>query len=372
MSGSAALAGARRRRAAPPPTAAPGSRPQTQPQSQTQLLAQQSSQLPVHAQNPFPMASNGLSQGLTGQMSGPIAYNPNLPLPPGIRGPASGVNVGQPQVPMSVPSMAGGPPPIMVLKGHDDKLKDHEGAINDVSNRLNHLNSRLDKLEEDFNQFFDGNGGEGEGQDTAVEGEGTASSNAGGMLDDQAYAELCSDLIDNRDFMSGIVDKIVNDTNLSEVIKQIEPVVVENRELRSLIHSQQEMLNHMSSLVYKLLNDNATVANAPTVITYVPPPRVSAATAAADNDGPTFSTLAPIVSAPVVSAPIISAPVVSSSSGVSDYEPSSYIEQQEQDLTQDQDQDQDQDQEHDEENSGTVKLEVTHNDVDAEHQGTDV
>lgn len=362
MSGSAALAGARRRRAAPPPTATAGTRPQTQPQSQTQLLAQ-SSQLPVHAQNPFPMASNGLSQGLTGQMGGPIAYNPNLPLPPGIRGPASGVNVGQQQqVPMSVPSMAGGPPPIMVLKGHDDKLKDHEGAINDVSNRLNHLNSRLDKLEEDFNQFFDGNGEEGEGQDTAVEGEG-AVPNAGGMLDDQAYAELCTDLIDNRDFMSGIVDKIVNDTNLSEVIKQIEPVVVENRELRSLIHSQQEMLNHMSSLVYKLLNDNATVANAPTVITYVPPPRVSAA--AADNDGPTFSTLAPVVSAPIVSAPVVSAPIVSSSGGVSDYEPSSYIE--EQNSTQDPTQDQ----EPDEENSGTVKLEVTHNDVD-EHQGTDV
>lgn len=281
---------------------------------------------------------------------GSIAYNPNLPLPPGIRGP---VNVGQP-VPLSVPSMAGGPPPIMVLKGHDDKLKDHEGAINDVSNRLNHLNSRLDKLEEDFNQFFDGNGEEGNGEEgtAALEGQSNA---GGGMLDDQAYAELCTDLIDNRDFMSGIVDKIVNDTNLSEVIKQIEPVVVENRELRSLIHSQQEMLNHMSSLLYKLLNDNATVANAPKVITYVPPPRASAA--AADNDGPTFSTLAPIVSAPIVSAPI-----VSSSNGVSDYEPSSYMDMDnEEQLTQDQDQ----------ENSGTVKLEVTHNDVE-EQQGTDV
>lgn len=359
MSGSAALAGARRRRAAPPPTAIAGTRPQTQPQSQTQLLAQSSSQLPVHAQNQFPMASNGLSQGLTGQMGGgSIAYNPNLPLPPGIRGP---VNVGQP-VPLSVPSMAGGPPPIMVLKGHDDKLKDHEGAINDVSNRLNHLNSRLDKLEEDFNQFFDG-------ENTALEGQEASSNAGGGMLDDQAYAELCTDLIDNRDFMSGIVDKIVNDTNLSEVIKQIEPVVVENRELRSLIHSQQEMLNHMSSLLYKLLNDNATVANVPKVITYVPPPRASAA---ADNDGPTFSTLAPIVSAPIVSAPI-----VSSSNGVSDYEPSSYIGNEEQEQAQEQAQEQEQAQnstqyqEPDEENSGTVKLEVTHNDAE-EYQGTDV
>ena len=63
-----------------------------------------------------------------------------------------------------------------------------------------------------------------------------------------------NDLINSRDFVQGIVDKIVNETNLSETILKIEPIIKENQELRSLIHSQQLMLNEMNTMVMRLLN----------------------------------------------------------------------------------------------------------------------
>jgi TolA-binding protein len=174
------------------------------------------------------------------------------------------------------------PPPIIILKGHDDKLKEHEGRINDVDNRVNHLNDRIDKLDYFISVqaqkgnvsmatptspstphpsvYQNANGvtfpvmpsvkedqvsNEGEGED---QGEG----------DDDVMNEVFEELINNRDFITGVVDKIVNDTNLSEVIKQIEPIIVENRELRSLINSQQELLNQMSTLVFKLMSNMDT------------------------------------------------------------------------------------------------------------------
>ena len=65
---------------------------------------------------------------------------------------------------------------------------------------------------------------------------------------------VMNDLINSRDFVQGIVDKIVNETNLSETILKVEPIIKENQELRSLIHSQQQMLNEMNTMVMRLLN----------------------------------------------------------------------------------------------------------------------
>jgi hypothetical protein len=65
-----------------------------------------------------------------------------------------------------------------------------------------------------------------------------------------------NDLINSRDFVQGIVDKIVNETNLSETIMKIEPIIKENQELRALILSQQNMLNEMNTMVMRLLNQS--------------------------------------------------------------------------------------------------------------------
>jgi hypothetical protein len=67
-----------------------------------------------------------------------------------------------------------------------------------------------------------------------------------------------SDLTNSREFVEGIVNKIVNETNLSEVIMKIEPLVKENQELRSLIYSQQQMMNEMNTMLLRLLNKEST------------------------------------------------------------------------------------------------------------------
>ena len=58
------------------------------------------------------------------------------------------------------------------------------------------------------------------------------------------------------------MSKIVNETNLSEVIMKIEPLVKENQELRSLIHSQQQMMNEMNTMLLRLLNGGGVGASA--------------------------------------------------------------------------------------------------------------
>ena len=66
--------------------------------------------------------------------------------------------------------------------------------------------------------------------------------------------EVIGDLLNSRDFMQGVVDKIMNETNLADVVFKIDPIIKENQELRSLLHSQQEMLNQMNIMLMKFLN----------------------------------------------------------------------------------------------------------------------
>jgi hypothetical protein len=51
-----------------------------------------------------------------------------------------------------------------------------------------------------------------------------------------------------------VVENIMRNTNLSELVNEIEPIKSENRELRSLVLSQQEMLNGMNALMFKIMN----------------------------------------------------------------------------------------------------------------------
>jgi hypothetical protein len=73
--------------------------------------------------------------------------------------------------------------------------------------------------------------------------------------------EVIGDLLNSRDFMQGVVDKIMNETNLADVVFKIDPIIKENQELRSLLHSQQEMLNQMNTMLLKFLNSQTQEAN---------------------------------------------------------------------------------------------------------------
>ena len=139
------------------------------------------------------------------------------------------------------------PPPIVILKSHDAKLEEHDNVIHDIIQQLDYLHSQqsssssansLPAIKEDNDK-----------------GETGADNDADEDEEQELLMEVVMrDLTNSRDFVEGIVDKIVNDTNLSDVIMKIEPLVKENQELRSLIHSQQQMMNEMNTMLLRLLN----------------------------------------------------------------------------------------------------------------------
>jgi len=158
------------------------------------------------------------------------------------------------------------PPPVVVLKSHDAKLEEHQYFIQDMMDQLDYLhseitNSKSSKKEESINDKKEV--ANGKAASVPVETEDNEEE------EEEEETELLmdvvmSDLMNNRDFVSGIVDKIVNETNLSEVIMKIEPIVKENQELRGLIHSQQQMMNEMNMMLFRLLNQQNSPATAPT------------------------------------------------------------------------------------------------------------
>ena len=145
------------------------------------------------------------------------------------------------------------PPPIVILKSHDAKLEEHDNVIQDIIHQLDYLLERVSS-----------NGGLPSIQEasTGTTAAAPADDAADDAADDEPEQELLmevvmNDLTNSREFVEGIVDKIVNDTNLSEVIMKIEPLVKENQELRSLIHSQQQMMNEMNTMLLRLLNSQS-------------------------------------------------------------------------------------------------------------------
>ena len=154
------------------------------------------------------------------------------------------------------------PPSIVILKSHDATLEEHNVVIQIIAKQVEDLQAalrdkhhQLESIKEDMvkkNDRANTSGQQvepGTGNDDDVQ------------ADDQEEAELLMDVVMNdltnsREFVEGIVDKIVNETNLSEVIMKIEPIVKENQELRSLIHSQQQMMNEMNMMLFRLLNEH--------------------------------------------------------------------------------------------------------------------
>jgi hypothetical protein len=134
------------------------------------------------------------------------------------------------------------PPPIVVLKSHDAKLEEHNQILHNILHKLDDLqssntdNTSVGVSHGDVDKPHADNAEEDEEE----------------LLMDV----VMNDLTNSREFVEGIVNKIVNETNLSEVIMKIEPLVKENQELRSLIHSQQQMMNEMNTMLLRLLNGN--------------------------------------------------------------------------------------------------------------------
>lgn len=126
------------------------------------------------------------------------------------------------------PSGAGLPPNVL-FKLHHDELLHMDAVLNEHSNRIQMLSNRLDK-------------GAGAGS-VSYNGDDTSSRN---------ITEYDS-LVNNTAFITKLLDNILTNTNLSDIINQIEPLQKENESLRALLNSQQTTLNELSGLVMKLL-----------------------------------------------------------------------------------------------------------------------
>ncbi len=80
--------------------------------------------------------------------------------------------------------------------------------------------------------------------------------------------QIKSEFMSDTEFVSGIVDNIMTNSNLSEIIEQIDTVQAENRELRDLLHAQQKTINEMNIMLLKLISQSLSlVAPAPVVQT---------------------------------------------------------------------------------------------------------
>ena len=132
-------------------------------------------------------------------------------------------------------------PPIIILRNHDKQLLQLEGQHNDIANQFAHLTSRVNHLEGGV--MVSSNSGQDQDQDQDQP-----------PFDITLNSEFINDLTGNNLFIANVVENIMKNTNLSDMVNEIEPIKMDNRELRSLVVSQQEMLNGMSSLLFKLLN----------------------------------------------------------------------------------------------------------------------
>ena len=147
-------------------------------------------------------------------------------------------------------------PPIIILRNHDKQLIQLDGQHNDFANQMAHITSRISNLEGGGRQpsssslFSDHEAGHNNSGLLAVD-DGT---DQGLIQDITINSEFISELTENHVFISSVVENIMRNTNLSELVNEIEPIKSENRELRSLVLSQQEMLNGMNALMFKLMN----------------------------------------------------------------------------------------------------------------------
>ena len=133
-------------------------------------------------------------------------------------------------------------PPNVLFKLHHDELLNQDANLNDYSNKLQILTNRVDNIE----KVCGVSKSQGQNNNTDAPNKTTTTTTT-----NTSYENI----VEDGNFISKVVDNILTNTNLSDIINQIEPLQKENESLRSLINSQQKTLNELSTLVMKLLND---------------------------------------------------------------------------------------------------------------------
>ena len=112
-----------------------------------------------------------------------------------------------------------------------------DAVLNEHSNKIQMLANRIDK---------------GLGVTSSSTSNGNSGSDNGSKMSDRNDFSYDT-IVNNTSFITKILDNILTNTNLSDIINQIEPLQKENESLRSLLNSQQTTLNELSGLVMKLV-----------------------------------------------------------------------------------------------------------------------
>jgi len=145
-------------------------------------------------------------------------------------------------------------PPIYLMKQMDTILFQQSQSIDELKNRLNCIES----------------GSLPDGLPNAGSGSGSGSGGSQLVLEQTKHSLLVDD-----EFVSGIVDNIMTNSNLSEIVEQIDIVQNENRELRELLHAQQKTINEMNVMLLKLISQSL---NQPQAAVSLPLSQVSGST----------------------------------------------------------------------------------------------
>ena len=114
-------------------------------------------------------------------------------------------------------------PPIYLMKQMDTMLFQQSQSIDDIKNRLNCIESG------------------------SLSGSGLPESGFG-------LEQIKPALMSDEEFVAGIVDNIMTNSNLSEIIEQIDAVQTENQELRELFYAQQKTINEMNLMLVKMFS----------------------------------------------------------------------------------------------------------------------
>ena len=219
---------------------------QQQAQAQAQAQQQHPQQHPVDTRQNIPivMSSNNMNEKMPSKIAGNGPYVVNSVLHNRAISEVDGIHIRD--LPMSsagLPCLPSGAalPPNILFKLHHDELLNQDATINEYSNLLQMLTNRVDKIER---------GG----------GASAPSSSSNSVSQENTSTDMNS-LAGNTDFIAKVLDNILTNTNLSDIINQIEPLQKENESLRALIHSQQATLNELSTLVMKLINGSLPLQN---------------------------------------------------------------------------------------------------------------
>jgi hypothetical protein len=226
---------------------------QRQMQQQQQQQQQQQPQPQQSPMNPYTQRTPPLQQQSQQRpvQSVPQVVKADTPVPPGFVKLLSpngvyrleSVETGSINFPYAEPHLA----PTIILRNHDFDIMKLQGYHNDISNQLAHLTTMVTRSAGIINNpqsddIFDGDidgTGEGELEEHEI------------VFDDAVIHKIT----ENRTFIANTVSHIMQNTNLAELVTEVNAVKTENRELRSILNSQHEMMNGMNALLFTLLKE---------------------------------------------------------------------------------------------------------------------